>query len=282
MNKQKISFSLGLGAAVMILGAAIVQAAAIPLAFDKGGHYFAIHSPLPLIASLLALFGGALGIGASVLADKQTLSPTPFSPPLSSLPSAVGFAVGGIAVLLSAPSSLGKLAGILLLFSALYALTFSFGSQSEEKKKSFAALGAAPVLAFALLNAHLYFDVTVEMNAPIKVTAQTALLFAMLTYTGEIRFLLGRAMPRLYLSLAFCTLAASALCALPFSLSYLLGLTDRLDYAGIAFMLGLISVTLIARILSLLPLKKKSFDAPLDAPEENSLDYAEQEDNEAL
>ena len=120
------------------------------------------------------------------------------------------------------------------------------------------------------------------MNAPLKVTAQTALLFAMLAYTGEIRFLLGRAMPRLYLSLSLCALATSALCALPFSLCFVLGLTDRFDYAGVALMMGLISVTLIARILSLLPLQKSSSDAPADAPEENPLDYAEQEDDTAL
>lgn len=282
MRKQTASFALWIGAGVAILASVVLQTAAILVAFDKGGHYFATHSPLPLIASLLALLGGALGIAASVLWDKPSEAIAPFGAPISSLPSAVGFALGGIVVLLSSPSSIGTLAGILLLFSALYALTFSFGSQSEEKRKSFSALGVAPVLACALLNAHLYFDVSVEMNAPLKVTVQTALLFAMLAYTGEIRFLLGRAMPRLYLSLSLCTVAASALCALPFSLCFVLGLTDRFDYAGIALMSGLISVTLIARILSLLPLKKKSAGASLDAPEENSLDYAEQEDDTAL
>ena len=248
MNKQKISFALGLGADVLILAAAALQTAAILTAFDRGTNYFSSSSPLPLAAALCALIGGALGVCASFLADKQLLRSSPFGASFSSLPAAVGFLLCGVCVLFSAAGSpLGLLSGIFLLLSALYSLATAFFAHDEVQKRNIAPLGAAPVLACALLNAYFYFDVTVEMNAPVKVTVQTALLFAMLYYTGELRFLLGRAMPRLYLSLAFGTLASAALCAIAFPLSFAIGLTDRLDYAGAALMMWLISVALTQR-----------------------------------
>ena len=91
-----------------------------------------------------------------------------------------------------------------------------------------------------------------EMNSPVKVTVQTALLFAMLYYTAELRYLLDRRKPRLYLALAMLTLASSALSAVAIPVAFCLGHLSRMDYlAGAILTLG-IAVTVLLRIFFLL------------------------------
>ena len=122
-----------------------------------------------------------------------------------------------------------------------------------------------------MVNVYCYFDASLEMNAPVKVTVQTALLFTMLALTAELRFPLGRAKPRLYLILSWC--AAAALSLPSFSILFG-GATERGDYRAFgAVTLGLFA-TVLLRLLCYLGL------IPEDKPTEPAL--AEDEINEAI
>ena len=155
----------------------------------------------------------------------------------------VGFLASALCLFFTDPSATGILVALFLLGAALYGYFCTI--------PKFPLLGSTAVLGCALLNAYYYFDVSVEMNAPIKVLLQTALLFAMIYYTCELRFLLGRGKPRLFLVFAYATVAASSLCAISLPVALLCGIIQKPIYAmGAVTLLG-ISLTATLRLFYL-------------------------------
>ena len=274
MKQKPYSALFGAVATGLILIAAILQMAAVLTAYDPEANYFLPGSPLPAIAIILAILGSLFGIVASILYRESNPSATLFSDKaLPALPLLIGSLCGALLFLL-AEGALAFLASVLLAATALYA----FLSESRFRTvapATVALLGFAPVLACAILTAHYYFDTSVEMNAPFKVLLQTALLFSMLYFTGELRFLLDCRHPRLHLALCVCTLAASACCSFALLPAFVTGITDRTDYlAGALAVLG-IGITLILRALHLLTPAKIDSE-PL--PESNEETDAVQEE----
>ncbi len=248
MKKQTLSAIIGAISAATILAAAVLQLLAFFLSYDAQIYYFQVGAPLPLAAAICAIVGGALGVAFATLSPRDLK--TPFS---GNFPAAAPAALTSIlaaATMVAAPGILAKLSAVFLFFSTFYFLLSAF-SIFKLSDSFVALLGFCPIIACALLNAYYYFDASVEMNAPIKILLQTALLFAMLYFTGEVRFLLGRQHPKLYLVLAFCTVASAAL-TLAFPILFFLGLLPRLDYAlGAALSCG-IAATVICRVICLI------------------------------
>jgi hypothetical protein len=83
-------------------------------------------------------------------------------------------------------------------------------------------IGFSAVIVCILFNGYFYFDSTLEMNAPLKVTVQLGFLAAMIYFISEIRALLGITLPRVYLLANACTVGFGALSSIPVTLAYLL------------------------------------------------------------
>ena len=211
MNNSKIAKILR---TVLLAGvpiAALLQELAVLISYDASANYFVANDPLPILANILTALLFAAAILCALITPKTTLIGSPFGKQiLVAIPAALGFGIGGAFLLmeyLEAKAPLTLVAAILLVLSALHVLL-------SETKHKLAALGYLPPLACASLICILYFDVSLEMNAPLKVGVQCALLPLMLYFTTELRYLIGRELPRLFVALAWGSLAASSLCLL--------------------------------------------------------------------
>ena len=272
MKKQTLSRVLQCVSLGCIALAAILQTVAMRTAFAADKNYFADGAWLPVAAAAFAILAGVLGVISSCIHPKETLAPSPaISSALPGIPAFCALTVGAASLLLTAWSMPFTLpTALLLLLSAFYFLFYTEKAEMTHPAIP-TVLGFFAVAACAMVNVYCYFDASLEMNAPVKVTVQTALLFTMLALTAELRFPLGRAKPRLYLILSWC--AAAALSLPSFSILFG-GATERGDYRAFGVVtLGLFA-TVLLRLLCYLGL------IPEDKPTEPAL--AEDEVNEAI
>ena len=256
MKKIQSLPCLRLGFAIFSSMAAFLQLIAVLTVLEKNSNYFPSNSWLPTFAVLCALLGAACGTLAAYKTKQAELASEPFfASKLPSIFSAVGFLA--VAALFAWKSStqataLTYLITLVFLVAAIYAALSALPTVARRSRTSLALLGFAPILACILLNAHYYFDVTVEMNAPLKTSLQTGLLFASVYFTGEVRFHLNRAQPRFFLVLAAWVVAIGALSAPAIPFAFIIGHVDRVDYAVGAILILLIAISAAMRTYALL------------------------------
>ena len=188
-------------------------------------NYFSVGAILPTIANVLTVLVVLAGCLLALLIPKNQLQLGTLPVRAASIPAAVGFLAGAVILLLSLNSTASRFAVLFLLLGAAYALLSGYAP--ARMSATSALLGFAAVLGCILLDALYYFDSSLEMNAPVKVTVIIGLLCAMLYYTGEIRILLGKPAPRLYMMLCFWLLGAGGLAALPIPIAALAGAFAR-------------------------------------------------------
>lgn len=247
---QKLVY-VGAGAAMLSSAAATV------FSYDEAANYFTTNSILFSVAIVFALLAFAFAIIAAIITPTEEIA---YSSPfgfdfLFALPAVIGLGSGATLMILEFAknnSTLLLITGISLLLSVVHVLLCE-----TESKSSF--LGFLPPVACALLIAVLYFDTSLEMNAPMKVIAQCALLPLMLYFTTELRYLLNREMPRLYLALALGSIAAASLCALAVPVAYLTGALENTN----CFAAALVAVGTNITVL----LKLKRYLQPTHSPE---------------
>ena len=248
MKKQSVfRLLLFLSVALGAVAALLMSAAMLSSYGDGGRNYFNRGALLPLLAVITALLAGACGIAAAILSDAKRPC-TPFEGILSAIPLCIACLA---AVLLPFPPAAWALpVKILSVLCALYVLLATRRNAASPRATSIALLGFFAVALCAAVNVYCYFDVSLEMNAPVKVMIQTAYLFTMLYFTGELRYLLHREQPRLYLALALCTLAALSLPMLSIPGAYLSGILTRTDYFALALCALGLFVTVLLRVLT--------------------------------
>ena len=238
--------------------AAILQAAAILTCSEPGSNYFTKGSLLPILAVSAALLSALLGSIAAWTTKAPADSELIFSERASVFCPAVGFLYfrEKRAALLCIP---------FLLLAAIYSVLVNL-PQQRKRRSSTAMVGFAAVIACALLNTYLYFDMSVEMNAPAKTALQAGLLCVMLMLVGELRFLVGTPQPRVFLMLCSWTLGACSLCAIPLPLAYLAEVHSRADYCSIAILtlfMWLSALTYLARCYrGIHRLQKEKIESP--------------------
>lgn len=244
MKKRTLFLIIQWCAIAAAVAAGAVQTWAMLTAYGADKNYFVTGTPLPTVAAILALLAGALGILSAALTDKTRLSSPVIDSVLPSIPAACGLAYGAFLLLTGSSLPLRIPTALTMLGAALYALLLTAGN-ARRFPRALACLGFLAVAACAMINVYCYFDSTLEMNAPVKVTVQTGLLFAMLYYTAELRFLLGREKPRLYVALSLCSVAALSLPAVSIYAAHNGGILSRTDY----FAFGIVSLGVLASIL---------------------------------
>ena len=240
--------------------ATLLSAAATAFSYDKGANYFTTNSILFPLSAVVAILTFALAIVTALVTPKESLvTGSPFGANLVvALPAAIGFGIGAIFSALEfvkSNSSLFLVAAVLLLLSAAHILL------CETKRKS-SLLGFIPPVACALLIAILYFDFSLEMNAPMKVVAQCALLPLMLYFTTELRYLLDCKLPRLYLALALGSVAAASLCVLAIPVAGLMGALENTNCLASSLVVIGTNITIL--------LKLKRYLQPTPSPENDT------------
>lgn len=262
---SSIPHALRIGFCSCAILTVIFRSIAFLTSYQIDSNYFNIGAIFPILSSVFALLTALLGtvdaiLFTSIQIDKKDR--LQFAP----LFAAAGFLISGIYFLLIAINTFEIITAILLLLSALYCVLDRIENKFLASVNIF--LGFAAILACAALTGYHYFDQTVEMNAPIKVSLQVALLISMLFFTGELRCRMGIPMPRLYRILAAWTIASGAISSLPTILAFCLGKIDRIDYLVTAILV--LGVT----ILALIRLVCMSFnhETPNEHPNTNQTD----------
>ena len=221
--------------------AALLQTAAMFFDYEPT-NYFRPGAWHPTVALVCALLAGVIET-ISVLSLKPIqLTGTIFYHRNRFNPSVTGFLLAGILLIFAKETFFRRAAIVFLLLSALYALLCGL-PRARKYNNLLTVLGFAPVLACALINAYYYFDLSVEMNTPAKICLQSALILIMLCFTGELRFLQNRAMPRTYLLLHGWARALGALCAVSLPIAFLCNRFYRVDYAAGALLIFSIVLT---------------------------------------
>lgn len=272
MNKTfKKRSLLWLGFALCSLASALLQTIAVLTAYEASANYFRNGSPLPTLAAVFAILGTVLGTAASFLTSQEELAESPFGTRPIHAPATLGFLAVAIVLPLSThQTTLGNISAIFSAIAILYSVSFLFIKRNK-KNDIIVFLGFAAVLTCILITAYYYFDHAVEMNAPLKVSTQTGLLFALLYYTGELRYLIGTARPRVFLMLASWAISIGSLSALSVPVAFWTGKIDRADYAVGGFLVFCIVLTALARMITLLrPRKTEATDNIDENGEEHS------------
>ena len=262
MNRQKVARGSRFALLALVPLCTILHLLNVLFSFDQGSNYFHADTLLPLVANLLTLLTAAVAIVSAIAESKQECSGTPFGKQLFvALPAAIGLAVTSVYLLVDfflQSNWLAFATAVFLILTTVYVLRCETSKRQSSKT---ALLGFASPLACALLIGVLYFDTSLEMNAPMKVATQCALLPLMLYFTAELRYLLGRELPRLYLALALISLVASSLCILAVPAASIAGFLKNTNCLFAAITVAGLNVTVLLRL--------KRFLQPTLAPDEN-------------
>jgi hypothetical protein len=250
MNKKYIAFTLCGATLVFLVTVTVIQTIAMFVSYDRGTNYFVEDAQLPTIAAILVFIGFFFAIAAACVIPKKNLKGSPFGLNLAcALPATIGFLISAVFHLMEfveTRSTLKLITAIFLTLAALYNF-LTETNYGHTHAQTIALLGFMPTTACAFLIGSFYFDPSMEMNAPLKVFIQCALLVAMLYYTTELRYLIKRAIPRLYYALALCAMVAASLCMLSIPLATLFGVLRHPDYlTGSLTVLG-IAITIALR-----------------------------------
>ena len=209
-----------LGAIVSALVACVVQTLAYQSAYGKIlENYFSATSPLPKIATIFSILSCVFGLVSVCLWKESQISEQEFQRDPSAIPAAVGFLAGAILLLLTNGTPLTYVIVGCFILAATYNVLLAL--QLIRDSAIIALIGFSNVIGCILLIGRFYFDASLEMNAPVKITALVALLFAALYYTYEIKALLGNPLPRFFTLLTVCVTGIGALASLPLTLAYI-------------------------------------------------------------
>lgn len=228
--------------------AALLQTAAIFFGSEPSSNYFSKDALLPTLAFALALLSAILGSIAAWTTKAPSEPNLIFSKRASVFCPAVGFLAPAITLFNFREKRAALLCIPFLFLAAFYSVLVNLPEQ-RKRRGSTALVGFASVIACALLNTYLYFDMTVEMNAPAKVALQAGLLCAMLMLLGELRFLVGTPQPHVFMMMCSWTLGTCSLCAVPLPLAYLAGIHKRADYCAIAILTLFLWITALIYLL---------------------------------
>ncbi len=245
--------------------AGILQTICIFRYWNMEDNYFPFDRFLPSIAvgfCILSLIAGSI---AALTAKPEKLAATIFSSRPLRLTPTIGFAAPAVALLFYAEKKLAPLTVFFLLAAVIYAILVNI-PRFRRYPAPTALLGFATVAACALLNAYFYFDASVEMNSPLKMSLQAGLLASMLYFTGELRYLLGTPRPRTFLLLCSWVISLGSLTAIAFPIAYFLGVLTRGDYGAGALLMLFMAMTAISQTVRLynpsVPTEKQPESAP--------------------
>ena len=284
-----------LSAALTLIGVTL-RAVCMLCLFDADIGYFAVGL-LPTLSNALYFVAAVAIVLCAALTPRNILPAAPKAegadeaeqapPPRLILPMELhtpgrayaallmGLALGGftVATLLLPDLFRGVSGKAVLAANILGLLSSAYFFLSAHKDGRYpdwlSLLGFLPVFWAIAAVADTYFDVYVTLNSPIKVSLQVGLLGFMLILLAELRFRVGRALPRY--SLAFLALGAYACLvgSIPLLLATAVGAVSLPRYALYAAVLAVVG---LYAFYLLLHYTASPAPATADAPVETSAD----------
>jgi hypothetical protein len=223
---------------ILSLIAALLFTAAYFISFDSYIGYFSTSAILPGIAMSVTLLTLAWIFSSLLIIPKNSVrtDAVPYGKG-SKFTSAVCFAGFVIYTLyrLIFSRTIATVPGLLTFFciiaGALASIYFLMTALNKGSASARVYAGFAPEFWAALSMTEAYLNKNIAMNNPFKIAQMMAMLSLMLFMIYELRFLLGRAMPRLFLAFALAGVLVSSVFIIPFLAVSLIGtytLTDLL------------------------------------------------------
>lgn len=205
---------------------ALFQSIAYLTAYGEAGvNYFSSASLFPKLSAAFSVLSCLLALLSCFISKKQPFDLKSPQGNLSALPAGIGFLAGGFIMFLSNTTKLTYAISIFCLLAAIYHIVSALSL--IENTFGIAFIGFSTVIACILLTGYFYFDTSLEMNAPIKVTVMVGFLISMIYFTGEARTLIGTALPCMQSFISLCSVGICALSGIPVPLAFLSGKFDR-------------------------------------------------------
>lgn len=249
---------------------ALLQVIAVLTVYDNSANYFKDGAVLPVFAAGFALLAAIFGTVAACKTKISTPNASPFSQKACLTPATIGFLIASILLMFFAHTTayewLGSVSVGFLLLAALYSFLISLPKFRNNRTTALTFIGFFAILSCIVLTAYFYFDASVEMNAPIKTLVQLGLLCATVYYTGELRYLLGRPQPRLFLTLCTWMIAFGSLSAVALPIAFCVDKLKRVDYTAGALLIFCITLTALSRLRMLLNNQAKPVTASDNPP----------------
>ncbi|MBR2479277.1 MAG: hypothetical protein IKB47_02605 [Clostridia bacterium] len=193
--KTSIIYSIFKGMCIVVCGLAVVTVLTTPKGALNGDS--PLSAPIVFPSAFLALVffcGGMILLGAllglSIVCDTFT----------------------GVAT--ADPALLGV--GALFSFGSVVYFILNCFPKDGKLSERHALFGFSVPIAAAIYLSISYFDLSVSINAPIKLMTQLALIFSMLWMLYELRVPLKKPMPRLYFAFGILALFFSGTASLPY------------------------------------------------------------------
>ncbi len=198
MNSSKRSFFLYRAASLAVTVVAILLRTINLLFFyEKEIGYYQAGSVLPVVTDVVIVFGtvffalfSAIGLRENPPAFSARTKSTAVAPFVAAM-GLVLFAVGILSI--GAGSSFDL---PLLVTSILGAVYFVLYARKWGSSVLHFVCGTALIVFLALLLMDSYFDISVQMNAPVKLALQIGCIGGMLLMLSEIRLICGYPAPR--------------------------------------------------------------------------------------
>lgn len=263
-------------AAILALLGAAVRTVSYLTAFDTEVGYLD-PGPWTTLTARLYLIVPIVLIVMAIAIPKNTLSTAPSYSlrMVAAIPMAVvliAFVVASF--LICKPAEDSMLLAIVLL-SVPSALYYVLSSVSGDRSADWVTmLGFIPAIWCITAVADLYFDQFVTMNSPIKVSLQTGLLGFTAAVLSELRFRIGRSLPRValfFFGLSGFTCLTAAIPLLVATGAHVLDHPLHLMYATVLLVAGLYSLYLLF-LHTRLPLAAEHPDSVSELPDKGGAD----------
>jgi hypothetical protein len=207
--------------------------------FDRDIGYFqnsvvtSITAALAL-CSILWFFTTLLFIPKNTMRKEMPADNTPAKSAyiVSAFLNAFGFlnTVFDISKTISSNQLVEKIQLLYFLFFALSVLYFVGKAFKIFKPDTTVFFGFFVIFNATTMLAQMYFDNFVQMNNPLKITMQIALLFIMIYFLGDLRFDLKKPYPRLYLAVGISATLACLATSIPHIIAYFADILSNKDY----------------------------------------------------
>lgn len=239
-----------LSAALLSLLGAAIRTAAYLTAFDTqvgyldAGIWTSLSRCLYFITPVILI-----AIAAAIPKDTLSTAPCYTYRTAAAIPMALILIAFTVAVFVVCPPASGSTLTFAALLGIPAALYYGFSSVKSTRSSDLVSiLGFLPIIWCIAAVADLYFDVFVTMNSPIKTSLQVGFLGFMGANLSELRFRIGRSLPRTALvlfGLGSFTCLTAAVPLLVATGARVLDHPLHLMYAAVLLVAGLYSLYLL-------------------------------------
>ena len=274
--------AIGLACAVLAIALRSVN---LFFFFDAEIGYHTSGALLPLLTNIFLVLTVVCFAVCAILwfrkADLGYPKGTPVAVRVAALPAAAGFLFRAVFVYLNRTE--GDKFAFLSLLTGIAGAGYFLLLAVNHRQESFRILsGFCAIVHLVFSLATSYFNIFIQMNAPDKLIFQLGCLGGMLFLINELRALISRPRPTLYMLSAVCAALFLGAASIPSIVAYHTGiLTDRVMMAGYYLMLGLfVYVTVRLLVFSLNPEAPEEEIEEIEEIQEDTAETTETEGSE--